>query len=96
MEKLVADGVKEVVIQPTHIMNGFEYDDVVAEVTPYADQFDFFAVGDPLLTSEEDYEYVINAVMSTIPEAVLPIRRWSSWGTAPSTTPTPPTASSST
>ncbi|HXK78278.1 MAG TPA: sirohydrochlorin cobaltochelatase [Oscillospiraceae bacterium] len=69
MDKLVADGVKEVVVQPTHIMNGFEYDDVVAEVTPYADQFDFFAVGDPLLTSEEDYEYVIDAVMSTIPEA---------------------------
>lgn len=69
MDKLVADGVKEVVVQPTHIMNGFEHDDVVAEVAPYADKFDFFAIGKPLLTTEEDYEYVVDAVMSAIPEA---------------------------
>ncbi len=69
MDKLVADGVKEVIVQPTHIMNGFEHDDVVAEVTPYADKFDFFAIGKPLLTTEEDYEYVVDAVLSAVPEA---------------------------
>ena len=56
MDKLVADGVKKVVIQPTHVMNGAEYDDVMAEIAPYADQFEGFAVGAPLLTSVEDYE----------------------------------------
>lgn len=64
MEKLVADGVKQVVVQPTHVMNGAEYDDVIAEITPYIDQFDGFAVGAPLLTSFEDYEAVTEALLA--------------------------------
>lgn len=64
MEKLVNDGVKKVVIQPTHVMNGAEYDDVIAEIAPYKDQFEGFAVGAPLLTSIEDYEAVVDALLS--------------------------------
>ncbi len=64
MERLVADGVKKVVIQPTHIMNGYEYDDVMAEIAPYADRFEAFAVGTPLLTHEQDYEKVIAALLA--------------------------------
>ena len=64
MEKLVADGVKTVVIQPTHVMNGAEYDDVMAEIAPYAEQFEGFAVGAPLLTSVEDYEAVTEALLA--------------------------------
>ena len=64
MDKLVADGVKKVVIQPTHVMNGAEYDDVMAEIAPYADQFEGFAVGAPLLTSVEDYEAVTEALLA--------------------------------
>ena len=64
MDRLVADGVKKVVIQPTHVMNGYEYDDVVAEIAPYADQFEGFAVGAPLLTSIEDYEAVTEALLA--------------------------------
>ena len=44
MDKLVADGVKELVIQPTHVMPGYEYDDVVREVTPYAEKFEKFSI----------------------------------------------------
>ena len=64
MERLVADGVKTVVIQPTHVMNGAEYDDVMAEIAPYADKFEGFAVGAPLLTSVEDYEAVTEALLA--------------------------------
>lgn len=64
MERLVADGVKKVVLQPTHLMHGYEYDDVMAEIAPYIDQFDSFAVGEPLLSSIEDYEGVIDALLS--------------------------------
>ena len=64
MERLVADGVKKVVIQPTHIMNGYEYDDVMAEIAPYADRFEAFAVGASLLTHEQDYEKVIAALLA--------------------------------
>ena len=64
MERLVADGVKKVVLQPTHLMHGYEYDDVMAEIAPYIDQFDSFAVGEPLLSSIEDYEGVIDALLA--------------------------------
>ena len=55
MDRLVADGVKEVVVQPTHIMNGYEYDDVVEVLSAYEDQFDSLALCAPILTSYEDY-----------------------------------------
>lgn len=64
MEKLVADGVKKVVVQPTHVINGAEYDDVLAELAPFADRFDTLAIGAPLLTTAEDYELVIDALLA--------------------------------
>lgn len=59
MSRLVMDGVKEVVIQPTHVMPGAEYDDVMAEIAVYADQFERFKVGAPLLTEDADYDALI-------------------------------------
>lgn len=64
MDRLVADGVKEVVIQPTHVMSGYEYDDVIAEVTPYQDKFDRFKTGEPLLITDADYDKVVSAITS--------------------------------
>lgn len=64
MDRMVADGVTKVVIQPTHVMNGAEYDDVMEEIAPYADKFEVMAVGDALLTSYEDYEAVIEALLA--------------------------------
>lgn len=62
MDRLVSDGVREVVVQPTHVMSGFEYDDVAAEVAPYADKFDSFKVGSPLLVSDADYDEVVSII----------------------------------
>ena len=70
MERLVADGVKEVVVQPAHVMSGYEYDDVVAEVAAYADQFDSFKIGSPLLTSTEDYDSVVSIITAETQEYV--------------------------
>ena len=70
MERLIADGVKEVVIQPTHVMSGFEYDDVIAEVMPYASQFDSFKMGAPLLTSDADYDDVVSVITEETQEYV--------------------------
>lgn len=64
MDRLVADGVTKVVIQPTHVMNGAEYDDVMAEIAPYADKFEVMAVGAPLLTAHKDYEAVIETLLA--------------------------------
>lgn len=63
MERLIADGVREVVVQPTHVMPGYEYDDVVAEIAEYADRFDSMKVGDPLLTSDEDYDALVKVLV---------------------------------
>ena len=62
MDRLVKDNVKEVIIQPTHIMNGFEYDDVAAEVSPYSDKFDTFKIGTSLLIADSDYEEIVSIV----------------------------------
>lgn len=59
MDRLVADGVKDVVVQPTHVMPGFEYDDIVSEVSEYEAQFDSFKIGEPLLSSDADYDALI-------------------------------------
>lgn len=62
LDKLVADGVKTLIVQPTHLMNGFEYDDLIATLENYKDQFDSLSIGEPLLTSENDLMAVIDAI----------------------------------
>ncbi len=62
LDRAVENGVKTLVIQPTHLMDGLEYNDVVDEVANYADAFDKVAIGAPLLTSDEDFEAVIAAI----------------------------------
>ncbi|MDO4753722.1 MAG: sirohydrochlorin cobaltochelatase, partial [Bacillota bacterium] len=66
MDRLVADGVKEVIIQPTHVMNGFEYNDVVDEVRSYKDKFETLKFGKQLLASNADYEDVVKAMQSAM------------------------------
>ncbi len=62
LDRAVANGVKTLVVQPTHLMNGLEYNDVVSEVAQYADAFDKVVFGEPLLTSDEDFKAVEKAI----------------------------------
>lgn len=62
MERLVADGVKKVLIQPTHVMSGFEYDDVVKEVSAYKDKFDSFKLSPTLVTSDKDLKRFVKVL----------------------------------
>ena len=64
LDRAVDNGVKTLVIQPTHLMNGFEYNDVVDEVAQYADAFEAVAIGEPLLTSDEDFAAVAEAIVA--------------------------------
>ena len=68
LDRLVADGVKEVIVQPTHVMSGFEYDDVVEEVEKYNDKFDSIKISSPLLTSDEDYTELVEALKAETAE----------------------------
>lgn len=62
LERAVANGVKTLVVQPTHLMNGLEYDELYAKVGDYADAFEKVAFGEPLLTSDDDFARVEKAI----------------------------------
>ena len=63
LDRAVDNGVKTLIVQPTHLMNGFEYNDVATEVAQYADAFDKIIMGAPLLTSDEDFQIVAQAMV---------------------------------
>lgn len=63
MERMLADGIRQVVVQPTHVINGIENDQMIADVRMYEDRLEDLRFGTPLLTSEEDSAAVIEAVM---------------------------------
>ncbi len=62
LDRAVDNGVKNLVIQPTHLMDGLEYNDVVDTVAQYADAFEQVAIGKPLLTSDEDFQTVMEII----------------------------------
>ena len=68
LDRAVANGVKTLVVQPTHLMNGFEYDDLVTELAEYRDAFEQVAIGEPLLTSDEDFQIVAQAIVDATAE----------------------------
>ena len=49
LERAVENGVKNLVIQPTHLMHGAEYDEIITALEAYQDQFETAAVAEPLL-----------------------------------------------
>ncbi len=66
--RLEKDGVKELIVQPTHVMNGFEYDDLITEVEKNRSKFDSVKIGSPILTSDDDYTKVIDALTAATAE----------------------------
>ncbi len=62
LTRAAADGIRNLIVQPTHLMNGFEYTDLKNALDEYSDQFDQIVLGEPLLTSDEDFEAVITAI----------------------------------
>ena len=62
MERMRADGITDVLVQPTHVINGIENDIMKEEVLSYREDFHSISFGDPLLTSEQDNREVIKAV----------------------------------
>ena len=51
LDRAAADGIKSLIVQPTHLMDGFEYMDVKAEVEANQGRFERLALGAPLLAS---------------------------------------------
>ena len=65
LERLLSEGYIDVTIQPTHIMNGDEYEKMCTQAAPYADRLNI-TFGRPLLTTVADYKATAAAVMDTI------------------------------
>ena len=68
LDRAVENGVKTLVIQPTHLMDGLEYHELVDEVAQYSDAFEHLAIGKPLLTSEADFQAVEQAITEATAE----------------------------
>ncbi len=62
LDRAADNGVKTLVVQPTHLMNGLEYADLEKEVADYSDSFEQIAFGKPLLSSDDDFKKVEKAI----------------------------------
>lgn len=62
LDRAEANGVKTLVVAPTHLMDGIEYNDVVDEIAKRADGFEKVVVSKPLLSSDDDFNRVAEAI----------------------------------
>ena len=71
LERAVANGVKNLVVQPTHLMHGAEYDEMMEMVDSYRDKFESVAIAEPLLGEVGSDATVINADKEAAAKAVV-------------------------
>lgn len=62
-EQMIADGITRVIVQPTHLVNGIENEEMKRDVLAFEADFEAVSFGDPLLTTTEDNEQALLAVM---------------------------------
>lgn len=67
LQAMAADGVRDVLIQPTHITPGYEHRLIEQALAEFESQFDVVACGDPLLASDEDIQAVAHALVGEFP-----------------------------
>lgn len=68
LDRAVANGVKNLVVQPTHLMHGAEYDELMQAVEAYKDQFASVKVAEPLLGEVGDDATVVNVDKKAVAE----------------------------
>ena len=70
LERAVANGVKNLIIQPTHLMHGAEYDELSAAAKEYEDKFDSIVIAEPLLGQVGKNASEINADKKSVAQAI--------------------------
>ena len=70
MDRAVANGVKNLVVQPTHLMHGAEYDEMMEMIDSYRDKFESVAVAEPLLGEVGANAAVINSDKEAVAKAI--------------------------
>ena len=71
LDRAVANGVRTLVVQPTHLMHGAEYDELVGVLEGYADKFETVKIAEPLLGAVGADATVINADKEAVAKAVV-------------------------
>ena len=67
LERLVGEGYTDLLLQPTHVVNGAEYHKMLQQAELFRDRFDRLVVGAPLLTAAEDYLDLGRVLMEVLP-----------------------------
>ena len=70
LQRAVDNGVKNLVIQPTHLMHGAEYDEMAGVVDGYKDKFESVAIAEPMLGEVGDDATVINDDKKAVAQAI--------------------------
>ena len=70
LDRAVANGVKNLVVQPTHLMHGAEYDEMVEAIDEYRDKFESVAIAEPMLGEVGDDATVINDDKAAVAQAI--------------------------
>ena len=70
LQRAVDNGVKNLVVQPTHLMHGAEYDELTAAVESYKDKFESVSIAEPLLGEVGDSDDAVNDDKKAVAEAI--------------------------
>ena len=70
LDRAVANGVKNLVVQPTHLMHGAEYDEMCEALEQYKDKFESVAIAEPMLGEVGSDATVINADKEAVAKAI--------------------------
>ena len=70
LDRAVANGVKNLVVQPTHLMHGAEYDEMTEAIDGYKDKFESVAIAEPMLVEVGDNATVINDDKKAVAQAI--------------------------
>ena len=70
LDRAVANGVKNLVVQPTHLMHGAEYDEMTEAINGYKDKFESVAIAEPMLGEVGDDATVINDDKKAVAQAI--------------------------
>ena len=71
LERAVSNGVKQLVVQPTHLMHGAEYDEMCAAIDKVRDKFESVEIAEPMLGEVGSDATVINADKEAVAKAVV-------------------------
>ena len=71
LERAVSNGVKQLVVQPTHLMHGAEYDEMCAAIDKVRDKFESVEIAEPMLGEVGSDAAVINTDKEAVAKAVV-------------------------